>query len=158
MTDRHEMRIYLASSWRNDLQPVVLEELRAQGYDVYDFRCPESHFRWGEIDPAWRLWTPEQFVAACKDPRAEHGYGSDMAALRAAHACVFLEPCGKSASLELGYAAGAGKFTVAIVNGIREPELMLKMCDAIVVGLGSALIELDNFWRERFAPAVRSGR
>ncbi len=32
--------IYLASSWRNDLQPEVLLALRDAGHAVYDFRNP----------------------------------------------------------------------------------------------------------------------
>lgn len=46
--------IYVASSWRNPYQPVVVGELRFMGHEVYDFRNPEpgSHgFHWSEIDP-----------------------------------------------------------------------------------------------------------
>lgn len=34
------MKIYVASSWRNERQPEVVEHLRSFGYEVYDFRNP----------------------------------------------------------------------------------------------------------------------
>jgi hypothetical protein len=61
-------RIYLASSWRNERQPVVLRALRHFGHEVYDFRNPgpgEHGFQWSEIDPAWESWTPRQYVVHC---------------------------------------------------------------------------------------------
>lgn len=33
-------KIYVASSWRNSHQPAVVQALRADGHDVYDFRNP----------------------------------------------------------------------------------------------------------------------
>ncbi len=34
------MKLYVASSWRNKEQPVVVEMLRQAGHEVYDFRAP----------------------------------------------------------------------------------------------------------------------
>lgn len=34
------MRIYVASSWRNEIQPDVVSALQGVGHDVYDFRHP----------------------------------------------------------------------------------------------------------------------
>lgn len=34
------MNIYVASSWRNLLQPGIVVALRRCGHDVYDFRNP----------------------------------------------------------------------------------------------------------------------
>ena len=42
-------KIYVASSWRNEYYPEVMEELREAGHDVYDFRNPPSGdpgFKW----------------------------------------------------------------------------------------------------------------
>lgn len=33
-------RIYVASSWRNNVQPLVVQTLRVAGLDVYDFKNP----------------------------------------------------------------------------------------------------------------------
>lgn len=128
------MRIYLASSWRNGLQPQVLEELRAAGHSVYDFRNPapgNTGFGWKGIDEQWLGWTPEEFRAALDHPLAREGFRLDMDALRTCDACVLLLPCGRSAHLELGWAAGAGKITAALMLGPTEPELMYAMLGAV---------------------------
>lgn len=52
-------RIYVASSWRCTEQPAVVQALRDQGHEVYDFRNPpgKSGFGWSEIDPDWQSWS-----------------------------------------------------------------------------------------------------
>ena len=129
--------IYVASSWRNDRQPEVVERLRAAGHVVYDFRHPEDGddgFHWSEIDPAWKSWTPPQFREALSHPIAVAGFGKDMQALSASSACVLVMPCGRSAHLELGHANGAGKPT-AILLSDGEPELMYGMADLVTDSL-----------------------
>ncbi len=43
--------VYVASSWRNPMQPAVIEVLRAAGIDCYDFRNPGggTGFSWAEV-------------------------------------------------------------------------------------------------------------
>ena len=43
--------VYVASSWRNPMQPAVVATLRAAGIDCYDFRNPESGtgFSWRQV-------------------------------------------------------------------------------------------------------------
>lgn len=121
------MRIYVASSWRNAHQPAVVERLRADGHEVYDFRNPahgEKGFAWSDIDPNWLKWSPADFVAALDHPIAKHGFVRDMDALHWCDACVLVLPCGRSAHLELGWAAGAGKKTCIYAPELPEPELM----------------------------------
>lgn len=128
------MRVYVASSWRNELQPSVVEALRAEGHEVYDFRnpAPGNHgFHWSEIDPDWKRWTPEQFREALKHPVAKAGFKTDMDALESCDACVLVMPCGRSAHLEAGFAMGSGKPT-AILLADGEPELMYRMARACV--------------------------
>lgn len=48
------MKIYVASSWRNEFYPSVVSALRDAGHVVYDFRNPPSGghgFKWSEISP-----------------------------------------------------------------------------------------------------------
>ena len=55
------MKVYVASSWRNTSQPVVVARLQWEGYEVYDFRRPtecSTGFHWSEIDPAWEELSP----------------------------------------------------------------------------------------------------
>jgi hypothetical protein len=136
------MKIYLASSWRNPQQPAAVAALRAAGHEVYDFRNPapgDHGFSWSEIDPAWKQWTPDQLRAGLEAAPARRGFAFDMNALRAADATVLPQPCGRSAHLELGYAVGAGQRTVVVLAEGQEPELMLRMCSALVLSVEEAV-------------------
>jgi len=125
------MKIYVASSWRNTLQPAVVCQLREAGHKVYDFRNPsdgDTGFSWSEIDPEWQRWTHDEFKKALEHPVAVAGFRKDMDALEDCDACVLVMPCGRSAHLEAGYAAGAGK-PVFILLDNGEPELMYGMAE-----------------------------
>jgi len=39
------LRVYVASSWRNEFQPGVVAVLKADGHEVYDFRDSEGYFK-----------------------------------------------------------------------------------------------------------------
>lgn len=123
------MKIYVASSWRNMLQPAIVHMLRSSGHQVYDFRHPSpgnSGFNWCEIDPVWKEWTPEEYRDALQHPIAARGYSSDIDALRGADAVVLVLPSGRSASWEFGYAMGQGKPGYVVMLESCEPELMYR--------------------------------
>ena len=129
------MKIYVASSWRNDEQPVVVAALRDAGHEVYDFRHPskgDDGFHWSEIDQNWKGWSVSQYLQALDNPIAERGYSNDYDAMVWADACVLVMPCGRSAHLELGWFVGKGRRTCILHNADdpMEPELMTKMCNA----------------------------
>lgn len=128
------MKIYVASSWRNDYQPGVVEALRGDGHEVYDFKDSDG-FSWREVDPTWSAWTPGEYIAGLSHPYAKRGFDRDMSALRWCDACVYVMPCGVSASLEMGWACGAGKPTFVYVPALREPDLMIKMADLVTSDL-----------------------
>ncbi len=126
-------RIYLASSWRNEYQSTVLHRLRER-WEVYDFKNPaagNSGFHWSAIDGGWEQWDTPAYVRALAHPVAVQGYKSDIDALDWCDTCVLLMPSGRSAALELGYAAGQGKRTAVLIMEKQEPELMLKMAEFI---------------------------
>ena len=121
------MKIYVASSWRNILQPAIVTMLRRCGHEVYDFRNPapgNSGFSWREIHPDWQNWTPQQYREALEHPIAKQGFEYDMSALRGCDACVLVLPSGRSASFEFGWAIGAGKRGAVVMFESCEPELM----------------------------------
>jgi hypothetical protein len=125
--------VYVASSWRNPLQDPVVAVLRAAGIDCYDFKNPDggTGFAWSSIDPDWMTWTPEQYIAALEHPLAIAGYESDFNAMQRADTFVLVLPCGRSAHLELGWAAGQSKRTAILTQDGEEPELMARMVDLI---------------------------
>lgn len=142
------MKIYVASSWRNERQPEIVKSLREAGHEVYDFREPapgERGFHWSDIDPAWKEWTPEQFRESLQHPIATHGVGRDLAGMAWADAFLLLMPCGRSAHLELGWAIGQGKLTLILLSD-GEPELMYALVHHLCVSMEEVLQRLDWDW------------
>ena len=138
-------KIYVASSWRNDFQPKVVSALRKEGHDVYDFKDAEG-FHWSEIDPSWKDWTPKMYIRGLGHRFADRGFGRDMKALRECDICVYVMPCGPSASMEMGWAVGAGKPTIVYIPALREPDLMVKMADWVTDDLETVLAFVKG-WR-----------
>jgi len=137
------MRIYVASSWRNTYQPAVVGALRSDGHEVYDFRDSDG-FHWSEVDPNWKSWPSDirKYLEGLCHPCAERGFRRDMDALNNCEACVYVMPCGVSASLEAGWACGAGKRVFVYVPGLREPDLMVKMAECVTDDLDFILSSL----------------
>jgi hypothetical protein len=141
------MNIYVASSWRNLLQPAIVLALQRCGHRCYDFRnpisdwtgeglaSPEAGFAWSSIDPNWKNWTAAEYRQALQHPLAVKGYSLDIAALKACDACVLVLPSGRSASWEFGYAMGQGKQGTVVQFDEIEPELMYREA-AIVTTMG----------------------
>jgi hypothetical protein len=137
--------VYVASSWRNNLQPALMHVLAAAGIDAYDFRNPEggTGFSWAEVmpsyDPALDSPTtenvrPKVYLEALNHPRAVEGFTEDFGAMQRADTFVLVLPCGRSAHLELGWAVGAGKRTAILLGSPHDlmvPELMYRMVDHI---------------------------
>ncbi len=127
MCEIKKVKVYVASSWRNPEQQRVVETLRGWGFEVYDFRSSQSAFNWAAIDPNWRDWPIKEFIKALNHPVSKKGFVSDMTALRDSDIVILVLPCGKSAHLEAGFAAGTGK-PLLILSPLRcEPELAYKI-------------------------------
>lgn len=136
------MRIYVASSWRNPLQPWVVLALRSYGHIVYDFRNPPNGtgFGWEQVNPNWKRTdglgkgetSPITWREMLKHPIARAGYYSDKDAIDWCDVVLYLLPCGKSASWELGYAAGKGKKLYVLALEPTEPELMFYEANILV--------------------------
>ena len=135
-------RVYVAASWRTPQQPEVVAAIRAAGVTVYDFRNPPNRagFGWEQINGGWKEWTPAEYVEALGHPLAVAGFESDITALVNAYVCVLVQPSGRSAALELGYAAGMGKRCAVLLAPGQEPELMLKVAEYLTDSL-PALVE-----------------
>lgn len=128
------MKIYLASSWRNNQYYAMYDHLTKNlGYTVYDFRNANSKFSWREVDPDGAMGTNKRYLEHINDDKCEKAFANDMGALSECDVCIMLMPCGNSAHAEMGYAVGAGK-PVAIFLGDDDslrPDLMWKMADLI---------------------------
>lgn len=132
------MKIYVASSWRNDYQYMMVVLLEAMGHEVYDFKNPgagKKGFAWSDIDKDWLSWTTEQYVEALKHTLAEEGFKSDFDAMQWADCCLMVLPCGRSANTEAGWMKGAGKKVFVFQPEKNEPELMYKIYDGIITSV-----------------------
>lgn len=141
-------QIYVASSWRNPHQPHVVAVLRAVGHEVYDFRNPaegETGFGWDEISPNWGKWTPGEYRKALTHPAAVRGYKRDLDALAGADTTVLVLPCGRSAHLELGFAAAMRQETFVVCDRVLDqPELMYKLATGICLDVDELIPLLAN--------------
>ena len=127
------MKIYVATSWKNEHATAVVNRLRDLGHKVYDFR--EEAFSWESVKVPDQV-TTDELMAALLKPAAIEGYRRDMTALEQCDLCVLVLPSGKSAHLEAGYAAGEDKFLVLYApEPTTQPELMYKFADIIVKNL-----------------------
>lgn len=158
MIDGERIRIYLATSWRNTLQPKVVEQLRDAGYDVYDFRNPngEKGFAWSDIDltvyggegvkpdAKWDhdVSDPEVFVQALLSPEAKHGFDRDYQAMQMADIFVCLLPCERDAHMELGWATAAGKETYVVLDNPCKASLMYQLVDHVCASVDEMLVTL----------------
>lgn len=122
------------------MQPIVIAFLRGLGHRVYDFRNPRPGyhgFSWHEVDHRIPVGSndvrmeADRIIRALGQSQSERGFRSDMRGLEESDTCLLLLPCGRSAHLEAGWAAGNGKRLITwITDG--EPELMWKLSDTFV--------------------------
>lgn len=148
--------VYVASSWRNPMQPAVCAVLKSAGIPHYDFRNPEggTGFSWREVKkegaaksiPADTIkakgsdWEQvDEYLRMLDHPRSREGFAADFAAMQRADTFVMVLPCGKSAHLELGWAIGAGKRTAILLEDPVEPELMYLCADYLAPSVMSLL-------------------
>jgi len=107
------MKIYIASSWKNQGPVLALARfLEKQGFEVDAF-CRSSDTRYAFhrsefVDNEFDLQKYDA-ITLINDPRVQRAFTEDKSWLDWADAIVMLMPCGKSSHLEAGYAKGQGK-------------------------------------------------
>lgn len=139
-------KIYVASSWRNEHYPSVIETLQNEGHKVYDFRNPPSGdngFKWAYVDPNYMEWMPQVYREQLRCDMAERQFKNDIEAMNTCDICVLVLPCGRSAHTEAGWFVGKGKKVIAYIPTKQEPELMYKLFD----GIACTIEELKNMLR-----------
>ncbi|MCL2464224.1 MAG: hypothetical protein FWF28_04050 [Micrococcales bacterium] len=153
------MRVYVASSWRNERQPEVVAALREAGQEVYDFRTSgpgERGFSWRDVGLAPERTAPgagdtvpaDDYLAALRHPVARAGFDVDFAAMQWSEACVLVLPCGRSAHLELGWAVAAGRWTAILLDDPCVPELMYAAVDLVTPRLADIVSWVQQAPRE----------
>lgn len=135
------MKIYLATSWRNEHYYRILHLLRGAGHKVYDFR--EKSFQFHALaDKPWdTLGFMEQYKLL-ENPKADEAFDKDFAGLQWADVLVMLYPCGNDAHTELGWAAASGMTTLVYIMEGYNVGLMDKVADKFIFTDDQLLQEL----------------
>jgi len=134
VTEERTMKIYPASSWRNELYPGLVRALRIAGHDVYDYR-ESNDFRW----PCSML---EEYVCQLELPSAAvaAAFQRDKTALDQCDILILIMPCGRSAHMEATYFSGLGKPVIVLVDEGEPWELMYLL---LAVGPGGVRFVTD---------------
>ena len=103
------VKIYIASSWKNEINVKSLASLlRLWGHEV-DCFCDASTgryvFHFSEVGPLDQI----DAISFLQDHRAQKAFVEDKRRIDWADIIVMVHPCGKSSHLEAGYGKGIGK-------------------------------------------------
>lgn len=113
------MVIYLIGALKNKKIPLIANEIRELGFEVFD-----DWFSPGpEADDFWREYEKTKtssYKQALKGWAAKHIFEFDKYHLDRADIAILVMPAGKSGHLELGYSVGRGKITYVLFD--EEPE------------------------------------
>ena len=107
------------------------------------------------MDPARRMYQyADAYREALSHPLAQEGFRADHAAMEWADTFVMVQPwfvmvqpCGRSAHLELGWACGQGKSCWVLLEDGQEPELLLLEVgdtDRLCLDLGELIDALER--------------
>lgn len=107
------MKIYIASSWKNQETVLVLaRELESYGFEVDAFcRTTDTRyaFHWSELVDDEDDLKHYDAIEMLADPRTQRAFQEDRKWLDWSACVVMVLPCGRSSHLEAGYAKGKGK-------------------------------------------------
>lgn len=141
------MNVYLVGSLRNNTIVSVAQHLTGAGLSVFSewFSAgPEADDHWQKHQKA----LGRNYREALASPAAQNTFWFDVRHLRHADMVVQVMPSGKSASYELGFAAGLGKPTFILMD---EPAKTDRW-DVMTLFAGLPIREADiGQWR---APGV----
>jgi len=137
-------RLYLVGSLRNEKIPLIANQLRSIGFEVFDdwFAAGPEADDWGM---KYEKGKGNNFAQAIEGYAAGHVFEFDKLHLDAADVVVLILPAGKSGHLELGYAAGQKKKTYIVYE--EEPDrydVMYKFATKVFVGLDQLIKELHR--------------
>jgi len=115
-------KIYLASSWKNkEIVRKLAEVLREQGHEVDDFTDDSPGrfvFSWTKITEDELKLNAKEFM---QNEKAQRAFKEDKARIDWCNVLICILPCGLSAHMELGYAAGKGKKVILFAPEGFEP-------------------------------------
>jgi len=137
------MKIYLASSWKN--QGTVLDvsnALELRGFEVDAF-CRSTgqrySFHWSELVDSEDALKDYDVIDMLADPRTQQAFKEDKKWLDWSDCVVMILPCGRSSHMEAGYAKGQGKL-LYIVGDMPKGEF------DVMYGFADGIFRWSDFW------------
>jgi nucleoside 2-deoxyribosyltransferase len=140
------MKIYLASSWKNE-QTVKewARVLRAQGHEVDAF-CDASSGRFIFEASENRNLLDLDAMTFLDDERSQRAFAEDKKWLDWADVCLLILPSGRSSHLEAGYAVGRGKKLIIWQGEFPKGEfdVMYGFADLVTDSTHDVMVFLQN--------------
>ena len=128
------MRIYIASSWKNQHTVEMLTVLlRERGHEVSSFVEFETPYK----DLPFDKWIESEGADLCFTYDSEGAMNCDL--------CVYLSPSGKDAAAEVGMAYAKGKPIIALFAKGEDFGLMRKMMTMWVYKYTELLEKIDEY-------------
>lgn len=123
-------KVYLIGSLRNPTVPVIAQELRDLGLEVFD-----DWFAAGpEADDWWKTYEQARghsYETALKGYAAKHVFAFDLHHIDESDIGILILPAGRSGHLELGYMAGQGKRTYILHDDPERWDCMYQFATAV---------------------------
>ena len=147
--------IYLIGSLRNPQVPIIANQLRAAGLDVFD----DWYAAGPEADDKWRDYEKQRgrsFKEALSGYAARNVFQFDHQHLARADAVVLVLPAGKSGHLELGWALGKGKPGFILLDSPDRWDIMYQFATGIVTSVRELIEELQKMREGHLAQSTAS--
>ena len=146
------MKIYLASSWKNEkLVFIVAEFFRYRGHEVdafVDTSTGRYSFHWTEmLSSSDKSKSELNAITFLDDKRSQKAFREDKKWLDWCDVCILILPSGRSAHLEAGYAKGQGKVLVIYSHMEFPPgefDVMYGFADLLSIDLE----EIEEFFNK----------
>lgn len=123
--------IYLIGSLRNPRIPLIANELRQAGFEVFD----DWYAAGPEADDKWRDYERGRgrtYREALGGEAARNVFAFDRRHLERASAVVLALPAGKSGHLELGWILGKGKPGYVLLDSPERWDVMYQFATGVV--------------------------
>jgi hypothetical protein len=141
--------VYLIGSLRNPQVPIIANQLRVAGFDVFDdwyAAGPEADDKWRDYEKQRGRTLPE----ALKGYAARNVFAFDRTHLERARAAVLVLPAGKSAHLELGWVLGQKKPGFVLLD--KDPDrfdVMYQFATKVVTNVPALIAALEETTNEQ---------
>jgi hypothetical protein len=135
--------VYLIGSLRNPQVPIIANQMRYAGLDVFD----DWYAAGPEADDKWRDYERgrgRSFEEALSGYAARNVFRFDRTHLERASAVVLVLPAGKSGHLELGWALGKGKPGFILLDSPDRWDVMYQFATKVVENVPALVAAIEE--------------